>query len=126
MSKLVIFISLSILFLIACKTNNENTGYQNISMQSYLDTPPKDVVLLDVRTAEEYDEGHIAGSINIDYKASDFTTKLDALDIDKSYLLYCRSGRRSVGSCEAMAKKGFKNLRNIEGGYIEYQKLTSK
>ena len=78
------------------------------------DNPP---VLLDVRTSEEYSEGHIEGSTLIDYNSSSFDSKLSELDKDESYLLYCRSGNRSGKAVHKMIGLGFTDVTNMVGGY---------
>jgi rhodanese-related sulfurtransferase len=55
-------------------------------------------VILDVRTPIEYKDGHLEGSKNIDYKSEDFTKVIGEMDKTKTYILYCRSGVRSVKS----------------------------
>ena len=55
-------------------------------------------VLLDVRTPEEFNESHIAGAINIDFRNENFKTELEKLDKTKTYEVYCRSGKRSAAS----------------------------
>jgi len=69
-----------------------------------------------VRTGEVA-QGMIENAIQIDFNASDFESKIAALDKDKEYLMYCRSGNRSGRACKMMQKKGFKNLYNLEKGY---------
>ena len=71
-------------------------------------------VVIDVRTAAEYDAGHIAGAQNIDVEAGDFASKISTLDKEASYLLYCRSGRRSAIAADKMAKAGFTDI--VDGG----------
>ncbi|MCB0516498.1 MAG: rhodanese-like domain-containing protein [Chitinophagales bacterium] len=80
------------------------------------------VVLLDVRTAAEVAQGAIKGNRNIDIMSGNFNNKIDGLDKDKIYLIYCRSGARSANACRVMASKGFKNLYNLSGGYMAYPK----
>ncbi len=82
----------------------------------------KNVVILDVRTPLETKEGIIPGAIEIDIKGDDFKEKVKALDRDKTYLVYCRSGRRSVAACDIMEREGFKKLYNLLGGYLDYSK----
>lgn len=78
-------------------------------------------ICLDVRTAEEYKEGNIENSINIDfYKSMDFMKFLDKLNKDENYFVYCRSGKRSDASCQIMKEFGFNNVFNLEGGFLAW------
>ena len=79
------------------------------------------LVILDVRTPGETAEGMIPNAIEIDYKSSDFDSKIAALDKNKSYLVYCRSGGRSVGASKKMIKAGFKDVTNMKGGYSAWK-----
>jgi rhodanese-related sulfurtransferase len=80
-----------------------------------------DFVILDVRTPEEYSEGHIEGAINYDYYAGDFESNLDELDKAKTYLVYCHSGKRSAGARDIMADLGFRYIYNMTGGVSDWQ-----
>ena len=71
-------------------------------------------VVIDVRTPAEYAAGHIAGAQNIDVEAADFAAKIASLDKKASYLVYCRSGRRSAIAADTMAKAGFTDI--VDGG----------
>lgn len=78
-------------------------------------------VILDVRTEQEYNDGSIANSINIDiYEGQGFITKLEELDKSKNYYVYCRSGARSAKACETMQDLGFENAYNLLGGILEW------
>ena len=78
-------------------------------------------ICLDVRTAEEYMEGNIENSINIDfYKSMDFMKFLDKLNKNENYFVYCRSGKRSDASCQIMKEFGFNNVFNLEGGFLAW------
>ena len=79
-------------------------------------------VVLDVRTAKEYQAGHIPGAVNIDINASDFEKKLADLDKGKTYLVHCASGVRSVRACEKMNRMDFKQLINLQGGMKAWEK----
>jgi thioredoxin 1 len=75
-----------------------------------------DALLIDVRTAEEYQVDHLDGAINIDYLSEDFWDRMEQLDRQKTYFVYCRSERRSIRSCRLMQNGGFKNIFNLSGG----------
>ena len=82
----------------------------------------KDVQLLDVRTAEEYAEGHMSGAMNIDVKQSTFIADAtQQLDTRKEVAVYCRSGRRSAMAAGMLAKEGYRVV-NLDGGILEWQK----
>jgi rhodanese-related sulfurtransferase len=78
------------------------------------------IVLLDVRTAQEVASGIIPGAVHIDISRPDFIEKINQLDKSKSYVVYCRSGRRSVSACNTMANEGFQQLYNLQGGILSW------
>lgn len=73
-------------------------------------------VVLDVRTPSEYAEGHLQGAMNIDVNAADFTTRVNQLDKDKAYAVYCRSGNRSGAALKIMKDAGFTQVQHLDGG----------
>jgi len=79
-----------------------------------------DVVVLDVRTPEEFNSGHILNAINIDIYNDYFNSDISTLDKSKSYAVYCRSGKRSVDASNGMDSIGFKTTYNLTGGIIEW------
>ena len=80
----------------------------------------KNAVVLDVRTEKEFKDGHIPGAMNLDVNAPDFTKKLAALDKDKTYLVHCAAGRRSLKACGVMDQSEFKKLVNLEDGFTSW------
>lgn len=74
---------------------------------------PDQIVILDVRTPDEYRSGHIKGAQNIDFY-NNFEQAIQKLPKDKIYYLHCASGRRSGSATEIMRKHGFKAY-NIGG-----------
>ena len=79
------------------------------------------VQLLDVRTPQEYAEGHIAGAVNIDVQSDDFQpTARQELSKDSTILVYCRSGRRSLDAAEILTHLGYRVV-NLKGGILEWQ-----
>ena len=78
-------------------------------------------VVLDVRTEAEVAEGIIPNAIHIDiYRGQEFINEIEALDKDKNYFVYCRSGNRSGQACQIMEQLGFDNAYNLEGGMLEW------
>ena len=80
-----------------------------------------DFAILDVRTPEEFADGYIEGAINLDYQAENFSGELSKLDKNKTYLVYCRSGKRSAGALNIMAELGFREVYNMTGGIIDWE-----
>lgn len=78
------------------------------------------VVVLDVRTSDEYAESHIANSINIDVLSDYFTTDISQLDKGFTYAIYCRSGKRSTDAASIMEESGFTSTINLTGGITSW------
>jgi rhodanese-related sulfurtransferase len=81
-----------------------------------LASAPAGLVVLDVRTPEEFASGHLAGAAGLDFYAATFADDLSALDREVPYLLYCRSGNRSGQAREMMRSLGFAEVHEIAGG----------
>ena len=75
-----------------------------------------DVEVLDVRTPEEYAEGHIDGATLIDFYEPDFADRIAELDRGATYVVYCRSGNRSGQAVALMAEQGFTAVNDVDGG----------
>ena len=119
-SAILSFFLLFIVFNSACqKKENGITLISADSLKKMLNN--EHGILLDVRTPQEFAEGHLPGAINIDYKNEGFSAALDKLDKTKQYEVYCRSGHRSGESAVMMTKKGFKKVYDLEGGILKWQ-----
>ncbi len=73
-------------------------------------------VPIDVRTSEEFAQGHLQGAQNINVEASDFKARVSAMDPEASYVVYCASGRRAALAVDRMESAGFTDVVNA-GGY---------
>jgi rhodanese-related sulfurtransferase len=85
-------------------------------VQEMVESPPADLVVLDIRTPEEFAAGHLADAINIDYYADDFEDQLEQLDLEVPYVMYCNSGNRSSNALPVMDTLGFVEVYELEGG----------
>lgn len=74
-------------------------------------------VILDVRTPEEVSKGVIAGSKVLDFRSSDFASKIGQLDKNKTYFVYCKGGGRSSRTVDLMKNSGFKHVHELKDGY---------
>lgn len=72
-------------------------------------------VILDVRTPAEFASGHLDGAINVDVQSPEFEAVVSALELDGSYLVYCRSGNRAATAIDRMSALGFTSLQNGGG-----------
>ena len=122
--KKLIFLFLSVMMLTACgqdKENDQGAMYVNITSdeaKQIMDSE-EGYIILDVRTKDEYDQGHIPGAIlipdtEIKAKAEEVLT-----DKDQLILVYCRSGRRSKLAAEALVGLGYTNIKEF-GGIIDW------
>lgn len=105
----------------ACGQRN----YENVDVNGFAELiADTNVVVLDVRTASEYAEGHIQGAVLIDQGQDDFIEKAKAaLPIDKKIAVYCRSGRRSSNAAGRLADIGYKCV-NLKGGIIAWKEAN--
>lgn len=105
----------------ACGQGN----YENVDVNGFAELiADTNVVVLDVRTASEYAEGHIQGAVLIDQGQDDFIEKAKAaLPIDKKIAVYCRSGRRSANAAGRLADIGYKCV-NLKGGIIAWKEAN--
>ncbi len=104
--------------VLSCSQGNQDST-QVITLLSCSEFEAKaaeDGLLLDVRTAEEFAEGHIKGAVNIDVMENDFESRIVELDIKKMVLVYCRSGSRSAKAAKIIRKAGVKKIFDLEGG----------
>ena len=108
---------------IACQQGNKSSGeistVSTAEFKSLVDQ--QSGVILDVRTPEEFAEGHIPGAINLDVNGSNFKDEIGKLDKAKSYEVYCRSGKRSLKASEMMQSEGFTKVTNLDGGILGWQ-----
>ena len=79
-------------------------------------------ILVDVRTPQEFNEGHIDGAINIDWFSDDFNQRVASFDKKKIIYVYCKLGGRSLKSQARLKELGFTHVINLEGGYDGYIK----
>lgn len=95
--------------------------FQDIGLAAFGEmTKAGDKIILDVRTPGEVAEGVIPGSMHIDIQSADFVNRIEELNKDKEYIVYCKSGGRSARASDMMSKVGFKKVYNLKGGYTAW------
>ena len=115
----VLLLTLTVIAVAGSAVTNVTVGKSQTLMKERAGKP--DFVILDVRTPEEFAEGHIVGAVNLDVQAKDFEKKLRALDRKKSYLVYCRTGNRSRKATVAMEALGFRSIFHMNEGIVKWK-----
>ncbi len=128
-----LFISLLWISLMSCGqqqkegSDDQSTGSKiSLISPAELNKVNKDILLIDVRTPEEYASGHLENSVNIDYKADNFKELVAELDTNQDVYVYCKVGGRSNSAAKMMKKMGFKKIYDLEGGIKNWEKNDLK
>lgn len=114
-----IFFSLSVLVLVASSCVKHQEGVSLVDSNKFeeqMKEPTSQIV--DVRTSEEFSDGHITNALNMDVTADDFESKIATLDKEKPVMVYCKAGGRSAKAAGILKDKGFKQVYDLDGGMI--------
>jgi rhodanese-related sulfurtransferase len=106
----------------SCKTkpNFKYTESIEVSQVDSILQNNSEIILVDVRTPKEHASGSISNSFNVDVKNDSFLQNINQFNREDSYLIYCRSGKRSTRAALEMEKLGFQKLYNLKGGYLAW------
>ena len=111
---------LSLMFLLLGFTSclkNQADGVQVLDVATYEKKMAEpEVQLVDVRTPEEFNEGHIENAVNINFMSDDFDANVANLDKEKTVMVYCKAGGRSAKAAARLKELGFKAITDLEGG----------
>ena len=123
MKKLSILFGLTVLlFFTACNDSSTAQEIHVLTPQEFHDvTANKNVQLVDVRTPEEFAEGHIENAQNINIAETDFITQAEKLNLEEPIYIYCRSGKRSAKAALILKDVGFKEIYDMKGGFIHWE-----
>ncbi|MCL8024053.1 rhodanese-like domain-containing protein [Nocardioides bruguierae] len=116
LSSLLLAVGLTLglsLGLAACGSSDTTAG-STADTSAVADAIDGGATIVDVRTPEEFADGHVEGAVNIDVSASTFAEEIAALDPEAAYVVYCRSGSRAGAAIEQMTDAGFTDL--VNGG----------
>lgn len=123
-----LFATIILAGLLSCQSSKP--GFRSVSVDEFQHLiADSSVIRLDVRTAKEFDEGHIPNAVNIDVLQPDFLQKaLSSLPCKRTIAVNCRSGKRSKKAAELLAKKGYKVVELDTGfnGWLEEGKEVTK
>lgn len=118
MSRITLLLIPALYFLTACA---QNTNFKEVDSQQFQEMLAKDKgILIDVRTANEFSNGHIANAGNLDCYAPDFNQSLLLLPKDQPIFIYCLSGNRSTMAANILLKNGYKNVYNLKNGMMDW------
>lgn len=120
---LTILISILSLGITGCSAQKDD-GVKHITVEEFKNLD-FDYQLVDVRTPEEYMSGALQDAKNINFFSAEFLAGINKLDKETPVVLYCRSGRRSAKAGANLVQAGFKEVYNVKGGILEYNKTVN-
>ena len=100
----------------------ESSEINVISDAEFTEIQDTDYILVDVRTIEEYESGHIQDAINFDFYSGSFQKEILSLDKSSSIILYCRTQNRSTKTANYLKENGYKEITVLEGGITSWVK----
>lgn len=110
-----------LLFTLSCESIVQST-LNIISDTEFLEIQETDYVLVDVRTVDEFESGHIKNALNLDFYSESFKSNILTLDKGSSIILYCRTQNRSTKAANFLIENGYKVITVIEGGITSWVK----
>ena len=119
--RMLAFFVLALFLSVSCWAADAVKNINIKDASALLKNPPQDMLILDVRTPEEFRTGHLANARNMDFFGNKFDIEIRALPKDQPIMVYCRSGRRSAGAAEELAKTGHTNIFHMEEGLDGWQ-----
>jgi rhodanese-related sulfurtransferase len=111
---------LGVLFIVSCNSQSKKYKNQDVTTVSKIIETTNNLQILDVRTPQEFEEGHLKNAVNKNWYDSNFSSKLENLDKSKPILIYCKAGGRSTRASEKLTEMGFKKVLNMEGGIDQW------
>ena len=118
---MVRFVFFSLLIIYSCQIFESNQ-INEISDAQFTEIQDTDYILIDVRTAEEYQSGHIQDAVNFDFYSESFQNDILNLDKSSSIILYCRTQNRSTKTANYLKENGYKQITVLVGGIISWVK----
>ena len=112
---------LSLVFVFSCELIN-TTEISMISESDFVEIQDSDYILIDVRTQEEFDLGHIDSAINLDFYSETFQNEILSLPKNEKIVLYCRTNNRSSKTATILKQNGYRDILVISGGITEWVK----
>ncbi len=114
--KFKLFLFFSILLTVSCAQTPSSKPITSVTQEEL-----SEITLLDVRTPEEYSQGHIENAVNVNWFDEGFDKQVEKIDKDKTIYVYCKVGGRSAKAQQKLLSMGYKDVVNLEGGYDAYK-----
>ena len=115
------FVFFFLLLVCSCQIFESNE-INEISDAQFTEIQDSDYILVDVRTIEEYESGHIQDAINFDFYSGSFQKEILSLDKSSSIILYCRTQNRSTKTANFLKENGYKEITVLAGGITSWVK----
>jgi rhodanese-related sulfurtransferase len=117
------FMSVVMMGLFSCGSEDVNAQNQLVTQLEWkaLIGKTHNPQIVDVRTSEEFNEGHLEEAVNIDFYENDFMEQMSVLDKDRPVFIYCQSGGRSGKASDKLFEAGYKQLYDLQGGYSHWE-----
>lgn len=125
MNRIILLLITPLLFLSACAQNTQNKSFTDVnSLQFEKLVSTGKGILLDVRTENEFKNGHIANAGQLNFYASDFRSRLLLLPKDQPIYIYCLTGSRSRSAAQLLVQNGYTNVYNLQRGIMEWNQQS--
>ena len=112
---------LSLIFIFSCELLS--SPETNIILESdFIELKDSEYILIDVRTQDEFDSGHINSAINLDFYSNTFKNDILSLPKNETIVLYCRTNNRSGKTATILQENGYRDILVIKGGITEWVK----
>lgn len=119
----ITIVLVAILSLVSCQQASKDGQKESLNASEFSKkiSETQDAKIIDVRTPEEFEKGHLINALNYDWNGNNFDTEISSLDKSKPVFVYCLSGGRSGSAASKMRSDGFKEVYELEGGIIKWR-----
>lgn len=125
----ILFIAFLAITQLGCKKKEANEVQKNaitVVTPSDFKEKSKDQTIIDIRTPEEFKQGHIENAVNINFFDSDFLERMNQYDKEKPLFIYCRSGNRTSSASKKLARSGFQEVYDLQGGILNWMRSNNE
>ena len=119
----ITIVLVAILSIVSCQQASKDGQKESLNASEFSKkiSETHDAKIIDVRTPEEFEKGHLINALNYDWNGNNFDSEISSLDKSKPVFVYCLSGGRSGSAASKMRSDGFKEVYELEGGIIKWR-----